>query len=161
MTRHQLQLPGAGSYDHARFGRVIQELSAHYAKALTPARIDSFWRAMRDIPIDVLEESVEWVMKSCDQLPIPSKWRRVIDRMLSAQPEELARALPPSPADGRESQGAWCDACDDTGYAVGTTTTPFGEYQCVRPCGCRPQNPNYQHKIRLAQRRSIYGHRQP
>lgn len=133
--------------DYDRFARAIGRMVLAFDKKLTEARIDLYWERLKDVPIEVLEESVPILIEQLVSFPKVAQVRRACDEAERKRQWRADQYTPP--ADG----SAFCEACEDTGWIRGTMYVDiYGkDVACVRPCECRKGNPVYRAKLGAAQ----------
>ena len=114
--------------DDKRFARLITTLAvATNAKDVDTPTIELYFRALMDVPIELLEAAVVPMVQSARFFPKVAEWRLACDKVLDARQAQLTAGnqlqLGGDVGDGR------CPSCDDTGWV-------HFEQECAREWRC-------------------------
>lgn len=121
-------------FDSARFAVAIANVAIAARIELDDPTIEVYWRALEDVPIELVERAARELEKTATFFPRPAEWRAAVDGLL----DKAERATLPTggqmllPGDvGTAAAGEYrCPACDNTGWS----TT---ESHCEKPA-CHP-----------------------
>lgn len=141
--------------DRPAFARCLMELSVAFDRTVSDPKADLMWERMRDVPVEVVEQATEKIIREQKRFPSIAVWRETCDDVAHsrvAQVEHGRLALPPV-----EGQPYYCDACHDSGWepVIVPTSAIYGDdYRAVVPttrrvrrCACwasNPRRPPYQ-----------------
>lgn len=120
--------------ERARFAAMLATLGIALRADIDEPTIHLYFRALRDVPMDLLERSGVELAKSCTFMPKPAEFRVAVDAILDkrgAGPKGQALL----PGDVGEFR---CATCDNTGWV-----------EAIRPCPgegrCRAKDPAHVH----------------
>lgn len=120
--------------DATRFAACIAALAVATRGELDDPTIELYFRALEDVPIDLLEAASIELARTAQWFPRPAEWRKAVDVILD-RTQQLRGAL--GPARGTDGQlllpgqtgGPWmCPDCDNTGWV-------YVDVPCTR-AGC-------------------------
>lgn len=123
--------------DARRFAACIAALAVATRGELDDPTIELYFRALEDVPIDLLEAASIELARTSQWFPRPAEWRRAVDIILD-RTQQVHGAL--GPARGPDGQlllpgdvGApWqCPECDGTGWR--RVETPCEKTGCFGP----------------------------
>jgi hypothetical protein len=117
-------------HDAPRFAATITALAVATRGELDDAIIELYYRALEDVPMDLLEAGAVELAKRAEFFPRPAEWRLAVDRLLELQQRLIAtgqvRLLPAG------DEEYVCAFCENTGW-VQTW------FECKRHI-CRPKD---------------------
>lgn len=108
--------------DAQRFAACIAALALATRGELDDPTIELYFRALEDVPIDLLEAAVVELARTATWFPRPAEWRQAVDTILD-RTDRVRDAL--GPARGPDGQlllpgdvgGPWrCPDCDGSGW---------------------------------------------
>lgn len=106
----------------ARFAQAITTLAVATRGELDDPTIELYDRALRDVPIDLLEHAAVELAKGSTFFPRPAEWRTMVDEILDRQQrarlasgERGQLALPGEVGAGDDWR---CEDCANTGHVV-------------------------------------------
>lgn len=84
--------------------------------AITRADMDEptqhlYFRAMRDVPMDLVRRSAVELAKTATFMPKPAEWRQAVDRVIDSRQVSGSQPLLPG-----EIGDYRCESCDNTGF---------------------------------------------
>lgn len=125
--------------DARRFAACIAALAVATRGELDDPTIELYFRALEDVPIDLLEAASVELAKTSTFFPRPAEWRKAVDTILD-RTDRLRDAL--GPPRGPEGQlllpgnvgGPWqCPDCDGSGWV--RVQMPCQRTGCFGPQG--------------------------
>lgn len=78
--------------DHAPFLMAMQRLSVTFNIALSELRLETYWDALQDLPMDALDWACRHVVKYAEKFPTPSLLREYVSQYRQDQAHRAADA---------------------------------------------------------------------
>jgi len=123
--------------DATRFAACIAALAVATRGELDDPTIELYFRALEDVPIDLLEAASIELARTAQWFPRPAEWRRAVDIILDRGAQVRDALGPARGADGQlllpgATGGPWqCPECDGTGWRP--VDTPCEKTGCFGP----------------------------
>ena len=122
--------------DFGDFARAIGIVAVACSKDLDEPTIDVFFKALKDIPLDLVKLAVpELARHHSDRWPSPKKWRQVVDEVQERRATEVRQIA------GEQAKKLLTGTVDQSGNYVPTYHCPNCHDSGWRPaCGCSTAN---------------------
>lgn len=123
-------------YDAPKFAETIAALAVATRGELDDPTIELYFRALNDVPMDLLAAAAVELARDATFFPKPSEWRGAVDRVLDRQ-EKLREIAGPKgqlqlPGEVGAGEDWRCPDCDNTGYVISAE-----DGACSSPEQCR------------------------
>lgn len=113
--------------EFAAFGKALGTVAVAFSRDLDDATIDLYFKALREIPLELIQKATADIVKFEERWPTPAKWRVIVDdvqeRLGADEQKALAerqQKLLPAPVFDTVTnewvQTYHCYKCKDTGW---------------------------------------------
>lgn len=117
--------------DYSRWAETLGTVAVAFSRDLDQATIDLYFKALKDVPFELLRLAAADIVRYEERWPTPAKWRKVVDECQGRRAEggfrQIDQRLLPAPIFDQVTQEwvhtYYCYTCRDTGWRPGCGCT--------------------------------------